>query len=299
MTKIIAVIVTYKPEMLHLKDLILNITSQVDELLIIDNCSPDFNKDGLAPHSNIKWIINDTNLGLATAYNQAIKFSQERAATHLILFDQDSFPATNMISCLLKTITSYNHDFLKVAAVGPKYRDIKGQSLSPFVRIAGFKLARVACADNAVVEIDHLISSGKLIDLRAIDIVGHFTDELFIDYVDTEWCLRARHKKLLLLGVGNASMNHSIGESFFRIFNRQIPIHSPTRLYYQFRNQIWLMKQSWVGWRWRIIELIRMLKLLLAFGIFAPEKTKNIPYILKGVRDGILSHMGKSAHIQS
>lgn len=293
MTKIIAVIVTYKPEIAHLKKLIINISNQVDGVLIIDNNSPDFDKDKLVLDSNVSWLVNSTNLGLASAYNEAIEFAKKNSATHLVLFDQDSFPAADMIQCLLQAITSYNSESLKVAAVGPKYNDIKGQSQSPFVRISGFKLERVDCAVNSVVEIDHLISSGKLIDLRVIDIVGNFTDELFIDYVDTEWCLRVRHKHLLLLGVGNATMSHSIGESSFHLFGQQVVMHSPLRLYYQFRNQIWLIKQSWVGWHWRIIDLIRLAKLFLAFGIFAPGSTKNIPYIIKGIRDGIFSHMGK------
>ena len=293
MTKIIASIVSYQPDLAQLNRLVSRIAHQVDTVLVIDNNSTNFDKTKIAPDLPLNYLINDTNIGLASAYNQAIDFARSNAATHLILFDQDSLPAPDMISSLLKALTSYNADALRAAAAGPNYTDIKGQSISPFVRISGFKLQRVDCSDNEIIEIDHLISSGKLIDLRAISIVGKFTDELFIDYVDTEWGLRARHNEMLLLGVGSAKMTHNIGEKAVQILGRQVVLHSPLRLYYQFRNQIWLMKQPWAGWRWRIIDIIRLIKLLIVLGVLVPNRRLNLPYILKGIKDGVFSHMGK------
>src|SRR5690606_31053590 len=114
----------------------------------------------------------------------------------------------------LQELLLRNKTLLAVAVAGPRYTDVKGQKLSPFVCINGFHLERVPCADGEVVEIDHLISSGSLIDMRAIDFVGNFVDELFIDGVDTEWCLRVRHHGLLILGVGRAAMQHNIGDAY-------------------------------------------------------------------------------------
>ncbi|MFX8766500.1 glycosyltransferase family 2 protein, partial [Acinetobacter baumannii] len=38
-----------------------------------------------------------------------------------------------------------------------------------------------------------LISSGSLISVEALKAVGLMRDYYFIDYVDTEWCLRAEY----------------------------------------------------------------------------------------------------------
>ncbi len=193
MSKILAVVVTYNPDIGHLEKLLEVLLHQVEKILVIDNHSQDFNPKRLTiQSSNVELLINAYNVGLATAYNQACAMAKTQGFSHIILFDQDSFPAVDMVQALYNAMNKYNYDELVVAAVGPKYRDIKGQASSPFVRIKGYHLERVDCKENEVVDVDHLISSGSLIDLRALDRTGYFTDQLFIDYVDTEWCLRAR-----------------------------------------------------------------------------------------------------------
>lgn len=292
---VLGVIVTFYPNASQLKALVEAIYGQIDELLIVDNASPNFPDDlfceQLLPYLTV--IKNNTNVGLSAAYNYGILEAQKRGASHLLLFDQDSLPAVDMIKHLQEELLPRNKQSLVVAAAGPKYADVKGQQSSPFVKIKGLHLERVACDYNEVVEVDHLISSGSLIDMRAFEIVGLFTEELFIDYIDTEWCLRARKNSLSILGVGRAAMKHNIGDASLNVLGRQLPLHSHIRLYYQFRNQIWLITQPWVGWQWRIIDGIRCVKLMIVFVLFAPNKRKNIRYMVKGIWDGILSRMGR------
>jgi rhamnosyltransferase len=294
MRNVLAIIVTYHPELVHLNKLINVLLKQVEGLLIIDNNTPDFRVctiDELSPKLEV--ILNPDNVGLATAYNQGYFTAKTRGYSHIILFDQDSMPADNMIANLYSAITDRNDPVFTVAAAGPKYTDIKGQKLSPFVRIKDFHLERIDCSESEVVEVDHLISSGSLIDLRALDRVGNFVDGLFIDCVDTEWCLRVRHHGLKIVGVGNALMTHNIGDRYLNVLGRQLPFHTPLRLRYQFRNQVWIIKQFWVGWRWRIIDSIRCIKLIAVYVIFAPNKFNNLTAITKGIIDGIINRMGK------
>lgn len=294
MPNLLAVIVTYHPELTQLKRLINILQDQQASVLVIDNNTPGFTKIILGElPTEIEVIQKPENVGLATAYNEGCSFAKSRGYSHVILFDQDSMPAENMVANLYSAIACRNEHTFTVAAVGPKYTDIKGQKLSPFVRIKQFHLVRVDCSELEVVEVDHLISSGSLIDLRAIDYVGNFLDLLFIDCVDTEWCLRVRHYKLKMYGVGNALMTHNIGERYLNVFGRQLPFHTPLRLRYQFRNQVWIIKQPWVGWRWRIIDLIRSTKLVAVYIFFAPDKFNNLTAIAKGIYDGIANRMGK------
>lgn len=291
---ILGVIVTHNPDPAITSQLLVSLAPQIGATLIIDNASASFPEaEFYLANSQLRMIKNSDNLGLATAYNQGIAQAQAGAFDYIILFDQDSVPAPNMVDCLFTALQQSNQHHFTTAAAGPKYTDIKGQKRSPFVRIQDFHLERVDCPDDAIVEIDHLISSGTLIDLRAIDIVGSFVDELFIDCVDTEWCLRARHRKLKILGVGSAAMRHNIGETYLQVFNRQLPLHPTTRLHYQFRNQVWIIKQPWVSWRWRICDAIRCTKIFIVFSLFAPNRAGYFYAMLKGLRDGITSRMGK------
>ncbi len=293
-TSIFAVIVTYHPYIPAVTHLIAQLEQQVEHVIVIDNATPGFTENQL--HYNVtktRIITNDENHGLATAYNQGIEQAFLHQATHAILFDQDSLPAHDMISELLQALNQYNHTELRAAAAGPMYTDIKGQGSSPFVRLTGIQLERVDCKPDQIVFVDHLISSGSLIDLRAVDLVGRFTDLLFIDYVDTEWCWRARCKNLMLLGVGAAKMQHNLGESHFKAFGKDRVLHSPFRLYYQIRNQWWMILQPWVGWRWRLMDIFRSAKIFLAISLFSPQRIKRIRYMCKGFFDAFRSRMGK------
>jgi len=52
-----------------------------------------------------------------------------------------------------------------------------------------------------VLETDMLIASGCLIPADVLRDVGLMDDALFIDHVDTDWCMRARARGYRLLGV--------------------------------------------------------------------------------------------------
>ena len=106
-------------------------------------------------------------------------------------------------------------------------------------------------------EVDHLSSSGCLIAMDALAEVGGMEDRLFIDYVDTEWCLRAIYKGYSLFGVGSACMQHDLGDAFVNLFSRTVPVHSSLRYYYLIRNGLWLLRQPWVSSAWKIMDTRR------------------------------------------
>jgi len=290
--KILALIVTFNPDIAQLANLIQAVYPQVAAVAVFDNAS---DKPVTIPSlDNLHLVRNPTNVGLASTYNQGIDLARAMNATHLLIFDQDSCPASDMVAQLLEVMTC--PEVLAngpVAAVGPMYQDVKGQYAPPFVALRGLRLRRIPCAEGECVEVDHLISSGSLISMEALDQVGRFQDDLFIDYVDTEWCWRARRKGFRLLGVGAAKMQHSLGEAQFVVLGRPRPLHSPFRLYYQMRNQWWMILQPGTGWRWRAMDVVRSMKIFLAFSIYAPNKKQNVLHMLRGIADAFRGRMGK------
>lgn len=288
--KIIAIIVTYNPDLYSLNKLIKVLRPQVSDLLIIDNASTNLHINLI--EEKFHFIQLPLNAGLATGYNNGIQFAKFLGATHVILFDQDSLPNADMIETLVGAVGYAYENIARVAAVGPNYEDIKGSYRSPFVRLSGISLKRVRC-ERECIEVDHLISSGCLIVLDAFNEIGGFTDRLFIDYVDTEWCWRARRKGYRLLGVCKAKMKHNLGEAYFDFLGKKVIVHSPFRLYYQMRNQWWFILQPWIGWQWRLMDIIRSFKIFIALGVFAPNRRKNIYFMCRGVLDALRGRMGK------
>lgn len=287
---IVAVVVTYNPNELIINTLLERLHLQVEHILVIDNASAQ--PVNLTTFQNVSLIRNDTNQGLGYSYNLGREKARLFEATHLLLFDQDSCPAPDMVSELRSAMLQNNGQF--VAATGPCYNDVKGQSTSPFVKLSGITLKRVHCSEGEYVEVDHLISSGCLISLKAWDDIGPFVEELFIDYVDTEWCWRARCKGYRLLGTGSAHMEHSLGDDEFIAFGKARTLHAPFRLYYQMRNRYWMILQPWVGWRWRVMDIIRSIKIFMAIAIFSPNRWMRIKYMSKGIFDGIFARMGRA-----
>lgn len=293
MTNVHAVIVTYHPTESVLLELIARLAGQVEHIWLIDNATP-IGADLLQRlPPNIDVIVNEDNVGLASCYNSAIRRAQKVGAHYVILFDQDSLPNDQMVIQLRDALQQLNSQGLRVAAVGPAYIDVKGAK-GFFVRKRCLHLQRITPNSNhRIIAVDHLISSGCCIDLDRYDAIGPFTEGLFIDYVDTEWCLRARAQGYTLFGIPAAAMRHDLGSACIRVFGRAVMLHAPMRSYYRIRNGVWLLRQPWVGWNWRIIDMIRLCKLAAAMVILPPERWQHARAMWSGLKDGMLGRMGR------
>lgn len=212
---IVAIVVTYQPDLETLERLLGALVPQVASVVMVDNGS-SIDLTGFSKQNNLtvaEVLCMGENRGIAAAQNAGIQWARDRGAEFVLLMDQDSIPNPEMVSQLLVTYDGLVAKEIRVAAVGPRYRDNDNGTLSPFVRVGflGFKL--LECLDGSShVEADFLISSGALLPLSAIDAIGQMDESLFIDHVDTEWCFRAKAHGFRLFGVCDALMNHTLGE---------------------------------------------------------------------------------------
>ena len=290
-----AIIVTYEPDKTRLNALIDSLLSQVESVVIVDNASKnkEINEFTKVHNSRISIIALEENCGVATAQNRGIRWATQQGFYYVLLMDQDSLPESCMVKHLIAGMKQKTEEGYKVAAVGPKYTDIKGRHASPFVKLKGWELCRIECLENELVAVDIIISSGSLISIDALVSVGDMTDQLFIDYVDTEWCLRANYKGYALFGVGAAHMQHDLGDEFTRLFGRTIPVHSSVRNYYIIRNGLWLLRQSWVSPAWRIMDSIRLFKIYIVCSLFAGNRFTNWKMMNKGIWHSLSGKTGK------
>jgi len=290
-----AIIVTYHPEMVVLGALLDSVGSQVDHIIVIDNGSSRISGELIQQYlpANGTFISKGYNSGMAEAINTGLSEARKLAASHVVLFDQDSLPDPDMVENLFSVMSIKEETGYKVAAVGPRYSDVKGQQASPFVKLDGMRLRRVDCNEDEVVAVDHLITSGCLISMAALANVGDMEECLFIDYVDTEWCLRALHKGYSLFGVGSARMKHDLGDEIVKLFGRTIPVHSSLRYYYLIRNGIWLLRQPWVSSAWRVMDFRRLFLIYLICSLFVGSKFENWKIMTIGIWDGMAGKMGR------
>lgn len=266
------------------------IRPSVEQILIVSNGGD------LPPDLGTETILNQENVGLSSALNLGIAWAKAQGFSEVLLFDQDSHPSSDMVPELRKALTDLQQSGKKIAAVGPVYVDPRSGVVFPFLRWHLPKNIEVLGNPGETVPADFLITSGTLIPIDAIRDVGMMDDTLFIDNIDTDWCLRALEKGYQLRGVMNARMLHSIGNEVFTAclpfgYSKQFFIHSPSRLYYIMRNRILLYRRKYVSWTWMLQDIHRAIKHLTSLIVFLPDRALNLAAALRGLVHGV---MGKS-----
>ncbi|HQS29787.1 MAG: hypothetical protein B7Y07_10010 [Halothiobacillus sp. 24-54-40] len=296
---IFAIIVTYNPSLESLRCNLSRIAHQVDSVAIFDNNSD--NRFDIAQLSNDYLncsceVFND-NRGLGFAINSGINNARALGAKYILLADQDSSFRPNSVLLLASRFSRSPKDGLKIAAVGPRFIDAHKGGISEHVKFELTRIGRVSCNENQpFVATDFLITSGSLIPMTVLDEVGPMDESLFIDHIDTEWCLRAKSKGYELLGDCEALMEHDLGEYRKRIWFlrwREVPVHKPFRYYYIFRNSVLLYRRAYIPWAWKRIDMIRLVQIVGFTVIFGPQRFQKIRMMLQGVFDGLRGKSGR------
>lgn len=294
-----AIVVTYQPNLDVLSKLLTTIQPQVSSVVVVDNASDFSLGDWLAEkHNKIISISLDKNYGIGEAQNVAIDWVKKNNSSHVLLCDQDSIPEDGMVEALLDAEQKALDDGVKVGAVGPRYHDPINDTLSGFVIFNRLHFSRVECGQNdRYIPCAFVIASGCLIQTSCLEHVGNMDAALFIDHVDTDWCLRAHSLGYEIIGACNAIMQHDLGESRVEVNllgrKRHISVHHSYRQYYVLRNSILLYQKSYTSWRWIGGDLIRLVQRFIFFSLFEGSRWQNFKMMVKGIRDGLLKRSGK------
>lgn len=264
--------------------------NQVGALYIIDNSETSNDKlvrQLAAVYPKVKYIKNDGNLGLGVALNRAAQLAIAGGFTHLLMMDDDSSMPEGAIAQLYSTAVTHLAE--PIGIVSATQMDLSGRQ-----RVSGKRKDTFTVAQTA-------ITAGSLLSLAAYQCVGPFQEDLFIDWVDIEYSFRLKKHCYQILLDNRVKMIHRIG------IRKQVKLlglipyrwrsHSPTRLYYKFRNSLFVMKREAENippdFRQRFRrELYRNLfKILIA----EPNKGEFFMLIKKAIYDARRGQLGKLA----
>lgn len=291
---ICAIVVTYGPDPAALAALLRACAPQVARVIVVDNGSAG-DVAALAPGCD--FIGLPENLGLAAGLNRGIARARECGATHVVLFDQDSVPASDMVAKLLAGEARLRELGKRVAAVGPRFVDVKTGERDAVIAPAACYWKRASAPEfERFIEAGYLISSGQLIALETISAVGAMREDLFIDYVDIEWCLRARTLGLRSYTVEDAAMAHDLGDRAVRIGPATRTLHTPLRHYYIVRNALLLLRSPAVPRDWKAGDLLKTLRRIVAFPLLSRQPVQECKWIARAVRDGLHGKAGKATY---
>ena len=277
-----AVIVTYHPSAAMLENMA-KVLPQVHGLVVVDNGSTAEELKALRAASQahgFHLIENKENLGIAEALNQGVLWAKSEAYPWVILFDQDSKITDGFIPHMLETYHNASNRE-EVAIIAPTYVDVASGLHQPLMQ-----------AGNG--EILLTMASGSMMPSSVLKNLGPFDESLFMDYVDTEFCLRARRKGMLIIQ-SSAILFHSCGRiTRHRFLGRSFATtnHSVARRYYITRNRLQLLTSYASDWPWAWRETKAMLSEATKIALVENEKCGKFRAMVMGMIDA-LSRVGK------
>lgn len=296
-----AVIVSYRPDLPALSRTLDALAPQVERVFIVDNGSSAAavqHLRALVAAAPAELIEFPTNRGIAAAQNAGVAAAQDRGLELVVLFDQDSLPASDLVAQLVAARRGLLARGARVAAVGPQWVDERTGRTGQFYRVRGGRIVGLVPPDAAPVEVDFLIASGTLLSLEAFRAIGPLREDYFIDHVDTEWCARALRAGWKLYGTSAARLTHALGEAGKRVWLgrwREVALHSPERNYYEVRNTLLLVRSPGIGANWRVAHLTRLAYVLAFYALLVAPRGRRIRLMARALRDGLTGRAGQLA----
>jgi rhamnosyltransferase len=289
--KIVASILSWNPDVEVVRESLKMLRPQVDHVIICDNGSQPELQEGLKKLGKefegfITFIWNGENLGNAGGLNVGVQAALDAGADWVMPIDDDSVASPDMVAKMLKAYDVLSpEDQKRVGRVMPNYTTVKGMMFEgkPFIT-------------------DGALSSGEIVKAEVYEKIGLYKEELFIDFVDSEFSHRAHRAGIESLIVPDAILHHTLGNPMLRKFlwmTAAVTNYSPSRYYYISRNGAYLFTRyfddffiksnSKISAVWLFIIPRYFIKAIL----FEDQKLEKTRMVIKGTWDGLRGKLGK------
>jgi rhamnosyltransferase len=277
------------------------VSRQVGRVIVVDNGSTDSELRMLgdsAADPSVELVVNGENLGVAQALNAGIQRAVTQGYAYALLLDQDTQVDDDMVATLLAVYGSFR-DKERLAVVGSHYPGANAIVLKGHHPETTRRDQSTGGEDDAGPwdEVEAVITSGSLLPLAAYAVIGPFREEFFIDYVDIDYCLRARAKGYRVVKTRKQLMVHAIGSPTMHDWlglKRSTTNHSADRRYYIARNNTVMLRESghYSAGAWAVKSLFRCLRQCKRIALYERSKGKKIGAVAQGWWDGVRGRMG-------
>lgn len=284
--KISSVTVTYNPEVGLLVDQLNSLKDQVDLLIVVDNGSENSSHiEDIVKNYQAILIKLDINKGLSYAQNIGVSRAIDDGSQYILLLDQDSVLQNSFVKNMFDVYVDSG-----VGILGPVFYDPENMELykgtnyiGPFIRTTPIE---------RITDVTYVIASGSFFSIDVFKKVGSMNEDLFVDYIDVDWSLRAKNIGFRVAMTNLARMSHTIGDSRINLFGRTISVHSPMRRYYLIRNSFFMLRMPYVPFGYKLRELsLNFVRAAVAIFV-SKNKFGALKMIIKGFKDGVSGTFG-------
>lgn len=295
-SNICAIIITFNPDE-KLPERVKNIRYQVDRVVIIDNnsntkCIKIIKK--ICEDLDVDLIQNNSNLGVAEALNQGFNYiiSFKEKYSWALTLDQDTCCLPSLID---NHILAYNDcPYTKeVGVIGSNYSEKTTSRL----------LHNALDKNSSWEEVQNLPTSGCITSISSYKDVGEFRNDFFIDYIDTEYCMRMRKKGYKVLISTPIGMIHPLG--YYRVskLHKWLKGKEMVTNYPSYRHYYWTRNGSVLIWenlfddlRWSLNEIYYIfIRRVITILLFEDMKLNKFGNMALGLFHAISSKKGKKS----
>ena len=273
--KVAVIIVLYNPDTNDIDNV--RRIAQYNVGFVVDNSLIPF-MDG-ETIGNMSYICNKANIGIAKAQNIALREILKGDYEYVVFLDQDTRVAVDYPLQIAMEFSRIDNG--RLAVLGPQVVNaVTGGQYASAIH-------KYEISENGFSLRKHIISSGSCMSINALKDVGLMWGELFIDYVDFEWCWRAASKGYQCGVTSHLQISHHVGQRELSIGKYKVIISAQQRYFYQYRNFIWLIQKKYVPLQWKCATCVKFLLRLVYFPILINGGLKYWNNMIKGLEAGI------------
>jgi len=290
-----AVVVAYYPSD-SVCDNLRAVVREFGRVLVVDNGSGPETTRMMGAVAGVELLALGENLGVAAALNRGAEWALRNGYSWMVTFDQDSLPAPGFGNGLWASHLRHP----KAAVVGACIVE-GGATARNYLWVCQHPqwpglFRRVACERSDLSTVTMTITSGSMTNLSVWKELDGFSEDLFIDYVDIDYCLKVVRAQRTIAISATARLEHKLGaRQTGRMLGKDLrPMHHAAfRHYYMARNRV-------IVWRRHALAVPHWALFDLAFAgyncfrVLAFEKGKWIKFkaLVFGTWDGLCGGSG-------
>lgn len=280
MSEVAVVVPLFEPDQECLAN-VMSMLEQAPVVLVRDGGASSQVLEQLRVLPGAVFLDGTDNRGIAHALNRGVRAAVAQGARVVVTFDQDSRPPPGLVQALITA-----------EAAGPPLGVVGPDEVADMRHSSG--------DTDRPVPVVELMQSGMTFAVSTWHVLGGFDERLFIDGVDTDFCLRVRERGGVVASLPGAALAHQLGRGeasrVFRVgrFRPRATGHSPLRFYYMTRNRLVLLRRH--GLRERAWAATTVRRTLVGHALalaLERDRASYARHMAQGARDGVRGRSGR------
>lgn len=282
---LLAACITFDPTVDQLRRTVGNLHACSTITAIFDNSESGISRHlvmEVCDQEGVIYLGKGENCGTGAALNTLARLAEERMLQWLLYFDQDSEFDDGYTSALRSCLDLVETES-RVVVIGSLIQASEPDAPSRGRRTSRFDIMK------------YTIASGTIFRVRQARSVGGFDEDLFLDTVDHEFCLRLRALGWVIWRDNERILRHEVGTDSCLIWKRfevNVSRHPMWRRKLMWRNSLIIFRRYY---RRFPLDMLKHLVIRMADTLVSGVVYRDAGYItsaLRGVRAGLSGESG-------